>query len=130
MTSPTQRTLKHLKDRGWKGSIVERWIPNPKYPGGGKRLDYMNIIDIISIQGPQTLGIQSTGQDFSGHHRKLTEEKAEEVKLWLSGKTRRLLLIGWRKVKKKRGGKAMVWRPRVREYWLKGDKIVWKDYKN
>ena len=130
-TSPTQRTLKMLKDAGYKGAIVERWLPNPAYPGGGKRLDYMNIIDIISIKGASTLGVQSCGAAFSEHHRKLTEELPEKCTDWLEGGTRRLFLVGWRKVKGrlKSGAysKAMRWKPRIREYFLEGKELKWKD---
>jgi hypothetical protein len=32
--TPTQRTLKYYRDKGWICEVVERWIPNPKHPGG------------------------------------------------------------------------------------------------
>jgi len=131
-TSPTQRTLKYLKDQGLTTGIVERyisgfqkeddkWIP-------GRRIDLFNIIDIIAIDDAQTIGVQSCGQDFSGHHKKLTEEKEQEVRDWLAGGTRELWLIGWRKLKLRRGGKAKRWRPRTRKYYLTTtDFLDWED---
>jgi len=127
-TSPTQRSLAYLKKQGLKTGIVERWLPNPAYPGGGKRSDLFGIIDILAIDGPETIGVQSTGQAFSEHHKKLTEEKEQETIDWLQGGTRLLLLIGWRKLLKKRGGKLKLWKPRIRKYYiLKDGKIDWKD---
>lgn len=112
--TPTQRTLAYYREQGMTIGMVERWIPNKGHPGGGFRQDLFNIIDAIALLPGQVIGIQSTGSDFSGHLKKLTEEKAPETRLWLeSGAV--LLLIGWRKVKAKRGGKLMVWQPRIQE---------------
>jgi hypothetical protein len=111
--SPTQRTLAYLKDNGLIAGIVERWIPNPRLPGGGIRSDLFGFIDIIAISKADGItGIQSCGSDFSGHYRKITEERAEEVTAWLEAGAK-LQLIGWRKLKAKRGGKQMVWTPRI-----------------
>jgi len=116
--SPTQRTIAYLKDQGLICGQVERWIPNPKLPGGGIRKDLFGFIDIISISPADgIIGIQSCGSDFSGHYKKITEEKAEEVAAWLEAGAK-LQLIGWRKLKKVRGGKQMVWSPRIVEITL------------
>ena len=117
--SPTQRTLKYLKDEGYECGMVERWIPIRGLPGGGKRRDLFNIIDIIALDPVKgVIGVQSTGQDFSGHYKKLTQEKAAETRMWLETPGTSLILIGWRKVKVKRGGKAMRWSPRIQEITL------------
>jgi hypothetical protein len=89
-------------------------VPNPKHPGGGFRKDYLGIIDIIGIDGDLTVGIQSCGQDFAAHDKKILA--SEHTRTWLGGESRSLVLVGWRKVKKKRGGKQMVFRPRVKVY--------------
>jgi hypothetical protein len=128
MTSPTQRSLTYLKKQGLKTGIVERWLPNPAYPGGGKRSDLFSIIDIIAIDDARTIGCQSCGTAFSQHHKKLFEEKAEEVRDWLAGGTRQLWLIGWRKLLKKRGGKLKLWRPRIRVYFLSEENYI--DFKD
>jgi hypothetical protein len=112
--SPTQRTLKYLKDEGYRCGIVERWIQAIR-----KRQDLFNIIDIIALDPDKgVIGVQSTGQDFAGHYRKLTEEKAAETRMWLETPGTSLMLIGWRKLKLKRGGKAMRWTPRIQEITL------------
>jgi hypothetical protein len=111
--NPTQRTLKYYRDQGYICEVVERWIINPRHPAGGFRKDYLGIIDIIAIKGEETLGIQSCGQAFAEHDRKILAEPNTEE--WLAG-GRGLVLIGWRKLKVKRGGKAMKWAPRIKWY--------------
>ena len=116
--SPTQRTIAHLKEQGIVCGICERWIPNPRMPGGGIRKDLFGFIDIITIsKADGVMGIQSCGQDFSGHRRKILEEKKDEVRAWLEAGAK-LQLIGWRKLKVTRGGKAMRWVPRIEEITL------------
>ncbi len=81
------------------------------------RMDLFHLIDLIAIKQGKILGVQSCGQSFSEHRRKLTEEERDASRDWLlaGGK---LELWGWRKVKVKRGGKAMVWAPRREEFYL------------
>lgn len=111
--SPTQRTLKALRDRGLMCAIVEKF--NPHVGPHGIRQDLFGIIDIIALDSRSgVIGIQSTGQAFSAHLRKLTIEKAMETHAWLSTPGTSLELWGWRKVKLARGGKAMRWKPRVK----------------
>lgn len=110
----TPRTLKYLRDLGFKAEVVERWVRIPDIPGGGKRMDLFGIIDIIAIKGIETVGIQSCGSNFREHDRKILV--SEEAFDWLKGGTRKLLLIGWRKVKVKRGGVQKVWSPRLKWY--------------
>jgi len=112
-TSPTSRTLKYLKDKGHYVGVVERFLA---FAGKfGQRKDLFNIIDIIAITKEGILGVQSCGQAFSEHDKKILAEPMS--KIWLESGAG-LLLIGWRKVKVKRGGKAMVWEPRIKYYGL------------
>ena len=116
--SPVQRTIAWIKDQGILCGITERWIPNPKHPGGGFRSDFLNIIDLIAIsKADGIIGYQVCGTDFAPHVKKITEERAEETKQWLDAGGR-LIIIGWRKLKAKRGGKLMVWTPRIQEITL------------
>ncbi len=111
--SPTSRTLEYIRSQGWEADIVERFNP---YAGKfGQRKDCFNVIDIIAMGENSILGIQSTGQDFSGHDKKILEEP--NARKWLKNGGR-LMLIGWRKIKLKRGGKALRWAPRIKEYKL------------
>lgn len=111
--SPTQRTLALLRGRGFVADVVERWIP-----GGFVRRDYLNIVDILAITGRDTIGVQSCGEAFSDHWKKMTEEHSGSAKAWLENYSRRLLLIGWRPVKVKRGGVAKRYEPRESEVFL------------
>ena len=120
--TPTQRTMKELKDRGIRAAVVEKWNMHVIRPGGGRgiRQDLFGIIDILALDHSRGfVGIQVTsGNEFSSHHKKLTQEKPEECINWLKTPRGYLELWAWRKVKVKRGGKAKVWKPRIREYRL------------
>ena len=111
--SPTQRTLALYREKGYSIEVVERWIM-----GGFVRKDYLGIIDMIAINATETIGVQSCGQAWSAHIKKITEEGAASARLWLSCPGRRLILVGWRKLKIKRGGKAVHFVPREREFSL------------
>ena len=124
--TPTQRTLRRLKNQNLKAAIVEKWIPfgirrdgSGKIIGRGVRRDLFGIIDIIALDiNRGVIGIQSTGQDFAGHHRKLTLEKKEECIQWLLTPGSHLELWGWRKLKVNRGREAIRWEPRIKVYTI------------
>ena len=125
--SPTQRTLRALREHGLVAGIVERF--NPYAGKHGLKQDLFNIIDIIALDPVRgVVGVQSTGQDFAGHVRKITEEKSQETRDWLATPGAVLELWGWRKVKLKRGGKAERWAPRVAEFTLDGEEIVCREH--
>ena len=114
-TSPTQRTMKKLRADGYKPAIVEKFN---KFAGPhGIRQDMFGIIDIVAIRPGEILGVQSCGQAFSEHMKKLTLECFQDCEDWLEAGGR-LELWGWRKLKVKRGGKAMVWTPRIKVFTL------------
>ena len=112
--TPTQRTLAALADLGYTSGMVERWIAKKPF---GIRKDLFGIIDIISIKPGEIVGVQSTGTGFSDHLKKLTIEKAAESRAWLESGAK-LQLWGWRKLKVKRGGKAMRYFPRFLDITL------------
>jgi len=118
--SPTQRTLRLLREQGRLAEITEKWVMNPKHPGGGFRKDLFGFIDIICLDPERGIvAIQSCGSGFKAHERKIKDSDCTEFVIeWLKcdGK---LELYGWRKVKLKRGGKAKVWKPRIQEITLK-----------
>ena len=115
--SPTQRTLRMMRERGLKAAIVEKW--NAHAGPFGVRQDLFGIIDVLCLDPERgVVGIQSCGSSFSQHWRKLTEECYQETFDWLSTPGTSLELWSWRKVKAQRGGKAMVWRPKVAEITL------------
>ena len=118
--SNTQRTLRALRQEGYICGMVERFNPyaGAMLPSGrrsGIRQDLFGFLDIVAIMPKGICGIQSCGQAFAEHDRKiLGNEFAPE---WLKAGGH-IELWGWRKVKKKRGGKQMIWSPRVKVYSL------------
>ena len=118
--SPTQRTIRELKRQGRVCGIVERF--NAHVGPYGIRQDLFGIIDIIALD-PQrgVIGVQSCGQDFAGHMRKMTVEGAQASIDWLQTPGAVLELWGWRKLKLVRGGKAMLWTPRIHVFSLRDD---------
>jgi hypothetical protein len=111
--SNTSRTLEYIRSQGWIADKVEQFNP---YAGKfGQRKDCFGIIDIIAMGELSIIGIQSCGQGFAEHNRKILE--SENAVKWLECGGR-LMLIGWRKIKKKRGGALKIWSPRMHEYNL------------
>jgi hypothetical protein len=118
--TPTQRTKALLKKQSIPHGVVEKWIqyapgdPRRKFRPG-ERQDFMGIIDIIAVEpGVGNIGIQCcAGSGNSSHFKKLTVEKAEASRAWLEGPNNTLEIHAWRKVKKVRGGKAMIWRAKI-----------------
>lgn len=121
--TPTQRTLRALRDRGLVAAIVEKW--NAYAGPHGIRQDLFGIIDVLALDPALgVIGVQSCGQDFSGHRTKILEERYQETLDWLRTPGTSLELWGWRKVKVKRGGTAMRWSPRVAHFTVDGDQII------
>jgi len=115
--SPTQRTLRALRQEGRICAIAEKFLH--KVGPFGIRKDLFGFIDIIVLDPIRGIGgIQSTGQAFRAHFDKLMDsECSENVIAWLKAGGF-VELWGWRKVKLKRGGKAQRWMPRVKEIML------------
>jgi len=118
--SNVQRTLRYLEQQGHITGIVERFN---RYAGPyGIRQDLFGIFDLISIMPIGICGVQVCGQDFAAHDRKISENEVAPEWLKAGGK---IWLIGWGKVKLKRGGKALRWQPRIKEYTIEdfGDSV-------
>jgi len=114
--SSVQRTLRELRNQGRIAAVVERW--NQHAGPHGIRQDLFGFIDVIALDPERGIvGVQACTSDFAAHRRKILEDCTEQVEAWLQcgGKVE---LWGWRKVKVKRGGKAMRWKPRVEDITL------------
>jgi len=99
--TPTQRTLKALRERGYRAGVVERWL---RFAGPfGKRQDFIGFIDIIAFSAFETLGVQCCSGSAAGHYKKIVEERNQECYDWLELPSRRVEIWAWRKVKEKRG---------------------------
>lgn len=105
--TPTQRTKQKLAAEGWPlVAVVERWNPHARI-----RQDLFGCIDILAVRGNETLAIQTTSKSaVSARVRKMEDNPAMPI-LRAAGWT--IHVHGWRKVKVKRGGKAMRWECRV-----------------
>lgn len=115
--SNTSRTLEYIRSQGWLADKVEQFNP---YAGQfGKRKDMFGFGDIVALGENSIIAIQSCGQAFSEHMKKILDDPhaAPNALKWMQCGGR-ILLIGWRKVKLKRGGKAMRWTPRIHEFKL------------
>jgi hypothetical protein len=109
--SNTSRTLEYIRSQGWEADKVEQFN---RYAGKfGQRKDLFGIIDIIALTENGITGIQSCGQSFSEHDQKILENPLSLK--WIE-KGGELLLISWRKLKLKRGGKALRWTPKIKKY--------------
>ncbi len=114
--SATQRTLRLLRGEGRICGIVERY--NTFVGKFGIRQDFLGFIDIISLDSKRgIIAIQSCGTSFATHKKKILEDCTDNAIEWLKCGGR-IELIGWRKLKLKRGGKAMRWTPRIEEITL------------
>jgi hypothetical protein len=101
--SPTQRSLKKARDAGYLAGITEKWVP---FPPPGHRSDLFGFIDLIILQGPYTVAIQTTsGSNLSVRLAKIKAEP--RAAQWLDGGTRKIVIHGWRKGGPR--GKRKVW---------------------
>lgn len=79
MSSPTQRSLKRLRDDGYLAAVVEHWNPYAKI-----RQDLFGIFDLVGIHSmyPGVLGVQTTSYtNISARKKKLLESEA--LQIWL-----------------------------------------------
>ena len=105
-THTWQRTAKHYRNLGY---MVEK----TEHSFRGTRHDLCGFIDGIAWGIGHRICLQACGTDFAEHERKILgpcREKAKRV--LLSGD--RIVLIGWRKLKRNRNQ----WAPRIREFTI------------
>ena len=123
--SPTQRTLAAMREQGRICGIVEKF---QQYGGSfGVRQDLFGFIDIIAIDPTDgIIAIQSCGQSWSSHIKKLTDERSQPMEAWLRHAP--LELWGWRKVKNRlKGGgygKGFRWKPRIADFYLDENGVI------
>jgi len=123
--SPMVRTKAELKLHGIIHRVVERYHPrSKKYPFGCKE-DLLNIIDLLAFDNG-IVGIQVCGTDWKDHQRKIMEDEKENAFTWLENGGR-LEVWGWRSLKKKRGGKAKYWSPRIADVSIIQGELYWEE---
>lgn len=111
-TSPTQKSLKVLRDAGWKADVAEKFIRLPNHPAGGFRRDLFNVADIVAVKkGEPVLFVQTTDSTSVAHHlEKLRdEEHAATVEVLVA--VGRVEIHGWAKPTKT----IRRWRQRILE---------------
>lgn len=114
-TSPTQRTLKWLRDQGYTAAITEHWNSFVK-----RRQDLFGFVDIIALGDGVTIGVQATsGSNVSARVEKICG--SDHVAAWINGRNR-LLVVGWSK--KGPRGKVKRWTPTLREIVLIGESPI------
>ena len=68
--SPTERTLKELKEQGYTCAIVEKWNPHARI-----RQDLFGFIDVLAIKRDETLAVQCTSSGVAERIRKIQESE-------------------------------------------------------
>jgi len=111
-TKSLQRTKKRLKELGISSGKVEApWNQFSK-----KRSDLFGIIDLVCLYVDEGIcGIQCCGTDFAEHDRKILASPYSRE--WLESHGI-LELWAWRKLLKKKGGKAKTWVEKIKRYTL------------
>lgn len=96
MSSPTQRSLKELRERGYPlVQVVEKWNPHARV-----RQDLYGIIDVLAVNETEIVGVQSTsGSNVAARVTKISESPALPI---LRKAGIRVLVHGWRKNSKNR----------------------------
>lgn len=109
--SPTQRTIRALKQDGAHCGVVERF--NRFVGPHGIRQDLFGFVDLIALSADGIIGVQCcAGSGHAAHKQKIMENEIAPEWLKSGG---RIQIWSWSKKKLKRGGKALRWQPRVEE---------------
>jgi small ligand-binding sensory domain FIST len=106
MSSPTTRSKAMLEKDGWTVAIVEKFNSFTK-----TRHDLFGFADLLAMKPgevPKLIQVTSTG--WQSRVQKIKDEPKAAVCL-ASGFT--IEVHGWRKLKVKRGGKAIRWTPKI-----------------
>lgn len=90
MSSPTQRTLAHLRKQGYLVAITEKWNPWAKI-----RQDLFGIVDVLAVREGETLAVQCTsGDNVSKRVAKIAESETVPM---LRKAGWKIVVHGWRK---------------------------------
>ena len=88
--TPTARSLKHLRDNGWRAEVVEKWNSFTR-----TRKDLWGFADVLAIRPGEVRAIQVTsGSNVAARVRKIAESEAvSDVRQAGIG----IFVHGWRK---------------------------------
>jgi hypothetical protein len=91
-TSPTQRSLKHLKAQGYTVAITEHWNSHARI-----RQDLLGFIDILALRNGETLAVQTTSySNVSARVKKVTDHENVGI---VRDANWRIEIHGWKKDK-------------------------------
>lgn len=92
MSTPTSRSLEHLREQGYLADVVEKWIPQAR-----KRKDLYGFIDILAIKDSEIVGVQATSGSNVAHRvdKIINHENIGAVRK----ANIRILVHGWAKSK-------------------------------
>ena len=95
--TPTQLSLRKMREEGYMSAVVEKWNPHV-----GIRQDLFGFIDILGVGENGTLAVQSTSYDGVSARVKKIEHEDNFDKLNAVRKAGwKIEVHGWRKVKNK-----------------------------
>lgn len=88
--TPTQRTLKEMRKRGYLAQVTEHWVPVVRI-----RRDLFGFIDVLCIAEGQVVGVQATsGSNVASRVTKIAEHENTPI---VRKAGIRILVHGWRK---------------------------------
>ena len=89
-SSPTARSLKVMRDRGYRAEVVERFNRFAKI-----RQDLFGVIDIVCVGNGETVGVQATSG--SNVASRITKIEDSDALADLRDANWRIVVHGWRK---------------------------------
>ena len=115
--SSVQRTLRACREQGRFVDKCEQYNPygGARRPDGtpiGVRVDLFQFIDIIAIDTDAIVAIQACSGSGAEHRKSIFEN--DYAKAWFRAGGKIELWV-WRKIKKHRGGKQLVWQPKIEQ---------------
>jgi len=91
-TSPTQRSLALLRERGYLVAVVERWNPHVRI-----RQDLYGFIDLLAIRPLEIIGVQTTSGDHVAERVAKVKAHPNYERIIESGML--VFVHGWSKLK-------------------------------
>jgi hypothetical protein len=95
MSSPTARSLEHLRKQGYTVDVVERWI------GGGKfkvRKDLFGFGDLLAVRESEVVIVQTTsGDNVASRVKKIASDELAAAVAAVRRAGIRIVVHGWRK---------------------------------
>lgn len=105
-TTPTTRTLAHLRKIGYTAGVTEKWNMHARV-----RQDLFGFVDLVYLADSAIVAVQTTsGSNHAARRTKILGIDA--ARKWLASGGR-IEVWSWRAKKIKRGGVAVKYEPRI-----------------